>query len=126
MDNAQLQTIWQQRQFRHDISHLSHPLAVMMKHKLAPRVRQLSKLSEIWDEVIPAEINEHTALEGMHGGVLTVLVDSASHRFKLNALLSAGLQKEIQRRFSNALRKIKLIPGQFYSVDVSGNPRYEF
>ena len=126
MDDAQLQTIWQQRQFRRDFSHLSHPLAVLMKRKLGPRVRQLSKLSAVWDEVVPDEINEHTALEAMRGGVLTVVVDSASHRFKLNALLAAGLQKEIQRRFSGALRKGRRVPGQFCAGDLSGSPRYEF
>ena len=126
MDDAQLQTIWQQRRFRETVSHLSHPLTLLMKHTLGPRVRQLSKLSAIWDEVIPEEINDHTALEGFHSGVLTVQVDSASHRFQLNVLLAAGLQREIQQRFSGALRKIRLVPGQFYAIDLAGEPRYAF
>ena len=126
MDDAQLRTVWQQRQFHDRVAPLSAPLATLMKHNLAKRVRQLSKLAEIWDEVIPEQIACHTALEGYHRGVLTVMVDSAPHRYQLQVLLAGGLQSEIQARFSGAITKIKLEPGQFYSVDLAGSARYEF
>ena len=63
MDDAKLQTVWQQRQFRDTTSHLSHPLNMFMKHTLAKRVRQLGQLAEVWDEIVPADIRGHTALE---------------------------------------------------------------
>jgi len=126
MDDRQLQTVWQQRQFNDRTSHLSRPLTMFMKYNLAKRVRQLSQLAGIWDEVVPEEIAEHTALEGLRGGVLAVLVDSAAHRFQLQTLLAGGLMREIRRRYDGALSKIRLVPGQFYAVDVSGSPRYEF
>jgi hypothetical protein len=126
MDDAQLRTVWQQRQFDDGISHLSQPLMTLMKHSLTKRVRQLRDMAEIWDEVIPESLLEHTALETLHRGVLTVLVDSAAHRFSLQTLLNGGLMREIQARFSGALNKIKVIPGQFYAVDISGDRRYEF
>jgi len=126
MDDKQLRTVWQQRQFDDRICHLSGPLTTLMKHTLAKRVRQLSDLAAIWDEVIPAEIADHTALEGLHRGVLTVLVDSASHRFQLQTLLTGGLLAEMQRRCKGALQKVRLRPGTFYSVDLAGAPRYEF
>jgi len=126
MDDAQLRTIWQQRQFDDRVSHLSHPLAMLMKHTLGKRVRQLSSLAEIWDDLIPRAIHDHTAMDRFNGGVLTVLVDSPAHRFQLRNLLDGGIMREIQRRFSGALNKIRLVPGQFYSVDFSGAPRYEF
>ena len=125
MDDAQLQTIWQQRRPASRVAHISAPLALFMKHKLSKLVGQLSQLSEAWDEVIPEEIAQHTALEGYRGGVLTVLVDSAAHRYQLRTLLDGGLKKAIQQRFSGPINKIRLVPGQFYSVDVRGAARYE-
>lgn len=127
MDDAQLRTIWQQRQYDSRIACLSKPLGLLMKHKLARRVKQLSQLGAIWDNVVPYPIQEHTALDSFQHGVLTVLVDSASHRFQLQTLLTGGLMKEIQHRFGGALNKIRLMPGQFYSIDMeTGQKRYEF
>ena len=125
MDDAQLRTIWQQRQPKARLSHLSEPLTILMKHNLAKKVRQLSKLAEIWDEVVPAQIANHTALDGFTRGVLTVLVDSAAHRYQLRTLLDGGLMAAIRERFSGAIDKVRLVPGQFYAVDVTGAPRYE-
>jgi hypothetical protein len=127
MDDAQLRTIWQQRQYDYRIRPLSESVGHLVKHQLAKRVRKLSELAGIWDECIPSPIRDHTALEGFHRGVLTVLCDSASQRFRLQTLLAGGLMQEIQRRFSGALNKVRVVPGQFYSVDVeTGSCRYEW
>ena len=126
MDDGQLRTVWQQRQFSAAALPLSAPLTTLMKHTLGRRVKQLSKLSEVWDEFIPDEIREHTALESFRDGVLTVMVDSSSHRFQLQTLLGAGLTKQIQSKLPMALNRIRLTPGQFCSVDLAGSNRYEF
>jgi predicted nucleic acid-binding Zn ribbon protein len=126
MDDAQLRTIWHQRQSGEQAVHLSQALSVLMKRNLGKRVNQLGKLAKIWDEVLPEPINEHTALEGFNNGVLTVMVDSASWRFELQMLLAAGLTKEIQNRFPGTLNKIRVVPGQFRSVDPAGGTRYAF
>ena len=126
MDDAQLRTVWEQRQFNDRAVPVGQPLAMLMKHVLAKRVRQLSRLAEIWDECVPESIREHTALESFQSGTLTVLVDSAAHRYLLQTLLVGGLLREIRTRFPGALNKIRPIPGQFYSVDLTGSPRYEF
>jgi len=118
MDDAQLRTVWQQRQFRDSAARVGQSLAAVMK-PLARRVRQLAKLAEVWDELIPEPIREHTALECFQRGTLTVLVDSAAHRFQLQTLLNAGLLAVIRARFSGALQKVRLLPGQFYAVDIS-------
>ena len=68
MDDAQLRTVWQQRQYDSRISSISEPLAMFMKNTLAKRVKQLSQLSTIWDEIIPHQIQEHTALESLNNG----------------------------------------------------------
>ncbi|MHC4294318.1 MAG: DciA family protein [Planctomycetota bacterium] len=126
MDDARLQTVWQQRQFSDRFAHLSEPLSLLMKHTLAKRIKQISKLAEIWDEVVPEEISRHTALESFSRGVLSVLVDSAPHRFQLQTLLNAGLTRSIQEQFNGAINRIRLVPGQFYSFDLNGAPRYDF
>ncbi len=126
MEETQLRTIWQQRQFNDRAAPLSRPLGMFMKYKLAKKVRQLSKLSDVWDALIPEEINDHTALESFNRGVLTVTVDSSPHRYNLQMLLSGGLMRELQARFDGAVNKVRLIPGQFSSVDLSGARRYEF
>lgn len=126
MDDAKLRTVWQQRQFNDRTTQLGQPLAILMKHVLGKRVRQIGKLSEIWDECLPRSIRDHTALESLNRGTLTVLVDSAAHRYQLQTLLTGGVMKEIQSRYSGPLNRIRLKPGQFYSIDLSGQPRYEF
>jgi len=125
MDERQLQTIWAQRQDHRRIAHLSEPLTLLMKHRLGKRVRQLARLGEVWDEIIPEEIAQHTALDSYSRGVLSVLVDSAPHRFQLRALLDGGLKREIQQRFIGPIDKIRLVPGQFYAIDLNGDRRYE-
>ncbi len=126
MDDAQLRTVWHQRQFRHRTVHLSQPLSFLMQHSLGKRVSQLGKLAGIWDEVLPESISEHTALESFNRGVLRVLVDSATRRYQVQMLLAGGLTREIQDRFSGAINKIRLVPGQFRSVDPAGATRYAF
>ena len=127
MDDAVLQTVWQQRQRRDRITPLAKPLGQLMNNTLAKRVRQFSSLAAVWDEVIPASIRDHTALETFHHGTLTVIVDSASHRFNLRTLLSGGLLREIQARCPQPINKVRLVPGQFYTLDVeTGARRYAF
>ena len=125
MDDSRLHTAWQQRQFYDSVSHLSQPLS-FLKRTLAKRVKQLSRLAEIWDELIPEAISDHTALESFSRGVLTVKVDSSPHRFQLRTLLNGGLFGEMQVRFPGALNKVRLEPGQFFAVDIGGARRYEF
>ena len=112
MDDAQLQTIWQQRQLREPAVSLSKPLTVLMKHRLGKRVRQLGKLADIWREVVPGALLDHTSLTGFSRGTLTVRVDSAAHRYQLRTLLDGGLQREIQSRLAGPLNKIRLVPGR--------------
>ena len=125
MDDDQLRTVWQQRQKYDRTRHLSTSLSLLMKHNLSKKVRRLSALSAIWDELVPDELASHTALENFNRGVLVVMVDSSAHRFQLRTLLDGGLMHEMQARFIGSLNKIRLIPGQFYSVDLTGARRYE-
>ena len=126
MDDAQLQTIWQQRRAQTYATPVAATLGTYMKHHLGKRVKQLGELAILWDEIIPENLRRHTALESFRQGVLTVTVDSASHRFELQTLLRSGVLQAMQQRFRGALNRIRLTPGQFYSIDPeTGRPRYE-
>ncbi|MFW6133039.1 MAG: DciA family protein [Planctomycetota bacterium] len=118
MDDAQLHTVWQQRQMPEPAVPLGRSLTTLMKYDLARRVRRIGQLADIWDDVIPAGLREHTALDGFSRGVLRVAVDSAAHRYQLRMLLDGGLRREIQARFGGALDKIRLIPGQFEALEL--------
>ncbi len=113
MDEWQLRHVWQNRQPPRRLVPLSEPLSVLMKRRLARRVRQVGRLSAAWDECIPAYIREHTALVSYVRGVLTVAVDSAAHRYQLQTLLRDGLQEAIRERAGGPLNRIRLVPGQF-------------
>jgi hypothetical protein len=119
MDDRQLQTVWQQRQVYDRVTHLSAPLGSFLKRDLSKRVRQVGKIAEIWQELLPEELLQRTSLESFQRGVLTVAVDSASHRFMLQTLLQGGLQRQIQSRFSGTLQRIKLVVGQFDAPNAS-------
>ena len=128
MDDAQLRTVWQQRQIDDRIAHVSQPLAILTKHVLAKRFRQLSNLAAIWDEIDPRRHRRaHRAGEFLStprradgdGGLGPPSLPAPT-------LLDGGLMREIQARFRGALNKVRLVPGQFYSVDLAGRPRYEF
>ncbi|NLF33113.1 MAG: DUF721 domain-containing protein [Planctomycetes bacterium] len=126
MDDRQLHTAWQNRQAPDTVRPVGEAVALLMKHTLAKRVKQLGQIAAAWDEVIPAELATHTALESYARGTLTVMVDSAPHRFQLDALLKSGVRQALAERCSGPLNRIKLIPGQFYSVDLEGGRRYTF
>lgn len=126
MDEAKLRTTWQNRQEVPRTVPLEVCVASFMKHTVEPRHRQLGKLAGLWHEVIPANLAERTCLESFQQGVLTVAVDSASHRFQLETLLRGGLLRELQQRFAGTLRRVRVQPGTFSKVDSSGQPRYDF
>ncbi|KPK85779.1 MAG: hypothetical protein AMJ81_02760 [Phycisphaerae bacterium SM23_33] len=123
MDESQLRNVWQSRQHRDGISPLGEPLTYLMKTRLAKRVRQIGALAAIWDECIPEYIRDHTALVNFARGTLTVAVDSAAHRYQLQERLRNGLQEAIRERFPGSVNRIRLVPGQFDSLDLPDRNR---
>ena len=119
MDESQLRQVWENRQRRDRIAALSKPLSHLMKNQLARRVRQVGQLSAAWDECIPDSIRQHTALLSFRVGTLTVAVDSAAHRYQLQALLQSGLIDALRERVAaGALTRVRLVPGQFDAIDM--------
>ena len=94
---------------------LGPELIAFFKQSVQKRQTKLTKIAACWEQLVPAMLNEHCSLEGLHRGTLTVLVDSASHLYELKQLLLAGLQDQLLLACSGAgLRKIQLKRGKWY------------
>ncbi|MEX0654511.1 MAG: DUF721 domain-containing protein [Phycisphaeraceae bacterium] len=71
--------------------------------------KQLAQLVELWAQLVPADLAQHTRLESLSRGVLRVAVDSSSHLYELDHLLRAGLERDLVRQHTGpAFRRIKL------------------
>ncbi len=86
------------------------------KREVEKPFKQLEGLSELWTELVPAELAAHTRLEALSRGVLRVVVDSAGRHYELDRLLRGGLQRELtQRHKGAALRQVKVRVGVVHS-----------
>lgn len=82
------------------------------------RTRKFAGIGEVWETLLPPELNEHCCLESYRAGTLVVLVDSSPHLYQLKQLLLDGLQKKlIELCRAQGLKKINLRPGRWYSAN---------
>ncbi len=72
------------------------------------RDRHYSVAAEAWGEVCPRELAARTAIVGFARGVLTIGVSDAATRFEIDRVLRAGAERELVRRMSTTLRKVRL------------------
>ena len=73
--------------------------------------RRLGALIDLWSELVPEELEKHSRVVGMRGGVAAVHCDSASTKYELDRLLRQGLEQELRKRYASTLTKIKLSIG---------------
>jgi hypothetical protein len=113
-------------------SHREQPLlgaevVSFFKHGVQKRQTKFGRIAQCWAELVPPALAEHCALESLHRGGLTVLVDSASHLYELKQLLLAGLEKQLKQTCTSAgLKKITLKPGRWYEPTKSGATHLRF
>jgi hypothetical protein len=94
---------------------LGAELVGFFKQSVQKRQKKLEKIATAWETLVPQMFNEHCALEGLHRGSLTVLVDSASHLYELKQLLIGGLEKQLLMACRTAgLSKVVLRSGRWY------------
>ena len=74
--------------------------------------KQMGDLAPLWLELVPADLAQHTKLEGFSRGVLRIAVDSSSRLYELDTLLRGGLELELKRRHKGTLAKVKLHVGE--------------
>jgi len=93
-------------------------MADEFKRDVAKPFKQLEGLAELWAELIPDHLAQHTRLESLQHGVLRVVVDSAGHNYELDRLLRSGVQRELTwRHKGQALRQVKVRVG---AIDPDG------
>ena len=126
MNDVRLQTIFRQHAPRDSSTTLAAALSPLMKTQLGRRVRQLGQLTKLWNELVPHELRDHAALDGFRNGVLIVVVDSSSVKYRLQLLIDGGLEDAIRARYGGPKLRIRLRRGQFYRIDSEGRPRFEF
>ena len=73
--------------------------------------RRLGSLIDLWSELVPGEIEKHSRVLGVRGGVVQVQCDSASTKYELDRLLRQGLEQELRTRYPSTLTKIRLSIG---------------
>ena len=82
------------------------------KRDIARPFKQLQGLTELWEELVPEPLREHTRLEALSRGTLRVTADSASHRYELERLLREGLERRlIERHKGAALQRVRVQQG---------------
>ncbi len=85
------------------------------KQSVDKRQRKFGKIAHAWAQLVPETLAEHCALESLHKGSLTVMVDSAAHLYELKQLMLAGLEKQLKLTCPSAnLKKVMLKPGRWY------------
>ena len=94
---------------------------------MAKRQAKLCQIAAVWAVLVPPTLDAHCALESLHRGTLTVIVDSASHLYELKQLLLAGLQDQLTLACKAAgLRKVSLRPGRWYAEADDGRRDVRF
>lgn len=77
--------------------------------QVARPFKQLGSLVPLWEQLVPANLVQHTRLTGLSHGVLRVSVDSSAHLYEVDCLLRQGLQRQlITQHKGPALRRIQL------------------
>jgi hypothetical protein len=108
-------------------SSLGRDAVDFFKLSVEKRQKKFGKIAEIWGKLVPPMLQEHCAMESLHRGTLSVLVDSSSHLYDLKQLLLAGLEQQLLIAARNAgLRKIALKPGRWYEGQDTADRKITF
>ena len=111
---------------RREVPTLSGSLVSFYKGTVQ-RTQKFAGIGQVWETLLPPDVNEHCCLETYRAGTLTVLVDSSPQLYRLKQLLLAGLQKQLLDLCRNqGLKKITLKPGRWYEGDNPTDRRITF
>ena len=113
---ADLSRLARVKQAKHKApSPLGPEMVSFFTQSVQKRQTKFAKVGECFSRLVPETLAEHCTLDSFNRGILTVLVDSASHLYELKQLLLAGLQQQILLTCkSSGLKKIALKPGTFH------------
>jgi predicted nucleic acid-binding Zn ribbon protein len=92
-------------------AHLGDIVGQFMENQVSPRQVRFGHITEVWSELLPAELGEHCRISGISKGQLEVLTDSPSYMYELQ-LCSSELLEELQHRCPRfRITKIKFAVG---------------
>ena len=87
------------------------PLVGAMGDDARRTQRRLGALIDLWSQLVPGELERHSRVVGVRGGIVQIQCDSASTKYELDRLLRQGLEHELRRRYPSTLTKIRLSIG---------------
>ena len=87
------------------------PLIGAMDDDARRTQRRLGALIDLWSQLVPGELEKHSRVVGVRGGVVQVQCDSSSTKYELDRLLRQGLEQELRKRYPSTLTKIRLSLG---------------
>src|SRR6266705_4392802 len=77
------------------VEKLGEEMVSFFKQSVEKRQTKLGKISQAWQELVEEGICEHCALESLHRGTLTVVVDSSANLYQLKKILLSGVEKRL-------------------------------
>jgi len=95
---------WRVREFSREAS----PLFLALRESLRRRERAGGASCSAWEAVCPQELLARTRVEGLRGGVLTVLAEDASTRYALDRALRTGLEETLIRTSAAPIRRVRV------------------
>ena len=103
----QLRNITKYKRPRVACSKLGDVLNKFVDEGVSVRYKRFSKVSEVWDEMLPDELARHCKLDGIDGGVLRVVVDKPSYRYELETCKHEILKRMNQEQPGIKIKEIK-------------------
>lgn len=91
---------WQRHPIQRRVS--AKRLDALAGEILAAAPTDLDQLGDAWRRVVPLAHRSHSAVEKLHRGTLTVVVDSAATRYVLNGLCGATILPALAKELGDA------------------------
>jgi hypothetical protein len=102
---------WQTKRRLDRTVRLGQAVQQLMAEQISPRQVRFDAVTEVWRQILPAELCQHCEVTDISGGQLKVQVDSPSYKYELQ-LCGPELLKELQRQCPKVrLTKIKFVVG---------------
>lgn len=78
--------------------------------------RRVGEFVDAWHTLLPDELNEHTCVTGIRGGVVDVVVESSAISFEIDRRIREGLLDELRAACRGTIVRIKLRIGSLDGV----------
>ena len=102
---------WAKRYAKRQARPISEAMTGLWSAMRVIEPESLEALQLAWSEFIPPSLREHTRLDGLRRGILTVTVDSAAHHQELDVYVrSSGLVRQLSQCWkARPINQIRLI-----------------